>query len=52
MVCTSSHDASLMQFESGEWPLYVAALHGHLDVMKRFEEVCKLAASVSCRIQT
>ena len=28
-----------LQYEGGEWPLYVAALHGHLDVMEKLEKV-------------
>ena len=28
-----------LQSEGGEWPLYVAALHGHLDVMEKLEKV-------------
>ena len=36
-----------LQSEGGEWPLYVAARHGHLDVMQKLEEVLLLLASVS-----
>ena len=43
--------ACMIQSKCGEWPLYVAAKHGHLDLMKELEEVCKLVVSVSCQIR-
>ena len=49
LVCfdTSPCPARFLQSEGGEWPLCVAAQHGHLDVMQKLEEVLLLFTSIS-----
>ena len=49
LVCfdTTPCPAGFLQSEGGEWPLYVAAQHGHLDVMQKLEEVLLLFTSIS-----